>query len=52
MGENVPYTSYLSHKEHSFIETCNFCDNLKLLKKFGGGGVQGAKNAPFEKNPG
>jgi hypothetical protein len=33
MGENVPYTSYLSQKEHSFIEICNFCDDLKLLKE-------------------
>jgi hypothetical protein len=32
MGENVPYTSYLSQKEHSFIEKCNFCDDLKPLK--------------------
>jgi hypothetical protein len=33
MGENVPYTSYLSQKEHSFNEKCNFCDDLKLFKK-------------------
>jgi hypothetical protein len=32
MGENVPYTSYLSQIEYSFIEKCNFCDDLKLLK--------------------
>jgi hypothetical protein len=32
MGENVPYTSYLGQKEHSFIEKCNFCNDLKLLK--------------------
>jgi hypothetical protein len=34
MGENVHHTSYLSQKEHSFIEKWNFCDNLKLLKLF------------------
>jgi hypothetical protein len=33
MGENVPCTPYLSQKENSFIEKCNFCDDLKLLKK-------------------
>jgi hypothetical protein len=38
MGENVPYTSYLSQKEHNFIEKCNF--------------LQGFKNAPFEQNYG
>jgi hypothetical protein len=33
MGENVPYTSYLSQKEHSFtfIKKCNFSEDLKLL---------------------
>jgi hypothetical protein len=31
MGKNVPYTSYLSQKEHSFIEKCNFGDDLKFL---------------------
>jgi hypothetical protein len=53
MGENVPYTSYLSQKEHNFIEKCHFCDNLKLLKKLFYVQVQlGVKNAPFDKNPG
>jgi hypothetical protein len=46
MGENVPYTSYLSKKVHSFIEKCNFCDDLKLLKKTFLG------RTTFEKNPG
>jgi hypothetical protein len=32
MGENMPYTSYLSQKELSFIEKCNFCKDFKLLK--------------------
>jgi hypothetical protein len=45
----VPYTSYLSEKEHSFIEKCNFCDDLKLLKNLFGVQMQGVKNAPFEK---
>jgi hypothetical protein len=45
MGENVPYTSYLSQNEHSFTEKCNFCDNLKLLKNL-------FCRAPFEKNLG
>jgi hypothetical protein len=35
MGENVPYTSYLGQKEHSFIEKLNFCDDLKLLRARG-----------------
>jgi hypothetical protein len=52
MGENVPYTntSYLRQKDPSFIEKCNFCNDLKLLKKLFLG-VQGVKNAPFEKIP-
>jgi hypothetical protein len=50
MGENIPYTSYLSQKEHSFIKKCNFCTDLNLLKKnFFGVQVQWVKNAPLEK---
>jgi hypothetical protein len=50
MGENVPYISYLSQRENSFIEKCNFCDDLKLLeKKFFGMQVQEIKNAPLKK---
>jgi hypothetical protein len=50
MGENGSYTSYLSQKEHSFIEKYYFYDNLKLLKKtFFGVQVQGVKNAPLNK---
>jgi hypothetical protein len=52
MGENVPYTSYLSQKEHSFIKKCNFCDDLNLLKIFLLLQVQGIKNAPLATNPG
>jgi hypothetical protein len=33
MGENLPYISYLSPKEHSFIKKFNFGDDLKLFKK-------------------
>jgi hypothetical protein len=52
MGENVPYTSYLSQNVQSFIKKYNFCDNLNLLKKLFCVQVQGVKNALFEKYPG
>jgi hypothetical protein len=47
---NVPYTSYLSQKEHSFIKKCNFCDDLNFRKKT----VLASKGLkhPLEKNPG
>jgi hypothetical protein len=62
MGENVPDTSYLSQKEHSFIEKCNFCDDLKLLgknvcndlkllgKNFWACKCKGLKNTPLKKS--
>jgi hypothetical protein len=53
MGENVPYyTSYLSQKEHGFIKKCNFCDNLKLLKKnlfLHASSITGLKTLPLKK---
>jgi hypothetical protein len=49
MGENVPCTSYLSQKLHSFIKKYNFGDNLNLFKKFFCVQVQGVKNAPLKK---
>jgi hypothetical protein len=50
MVENVPYTSYLRQREHSFIKKLNFCDNLNLLKKHFCVQVQGVKNAPLKKS--
>jgi hypothetical protein len=47
MGENVPYTSYLSQKKHSFIEKCYFCDDLNLLKNLFSMQVQGVKKCPL-----
>jgi hypothetical protein len=47
MGENVPYTSYLSQKEQ-FHKKMLFLQQLKNLCVQ----VQGVENAPFEKNPG
>jgi hypothetical protein len=50
MGENLPSTSYLSQKEYRFIEKCNFCDDLKLLKKIVFGvQVQGVKTPALKK---
>jgi hypothetical protein len=48
MGENVPYTSYLSQKEHRFIEKCYFCDDLKLLKNIFCVQAQGVKTQPLK----
>jgi hypothetical protein len=45
MGENVPYTSYLSQKEHSFIKKCIFATIFNLCES------EGVKNAPL-KSPG
>jgi hypothetical protein len=47
----VPYTSYLSQKEHKFHRKINFGDDLKLLKLiFWGVEVQGVKSAPLKKS--
>jgi hypothetical protein len=48
MGENVPYTSYLSQKEHTFIKKKKFFRRFKAFEKVFFC-VQGVKNAPFEK---
>jgi hypothetical protein len=51
MGENVPNTSYLSQKEHSFITKCNFFIDLNLLKIiFFACKCRGLKTPPWKKS--